>query len=140
LVQAAANGNIEMVEYLIGEGVNIDSESSRYRSSPLDLAVLNDHYDIAKYLLDNGAEISMPSIHDESEKSTLLYAAESGNEKMVELILGHVNNLTTEIMATAMDGSITCRNIVTLKCLLDYNQKQGNKVYRDTLPSAPTTH
>jgi len=55
---AAANGNLDVVKYLIEEkGTNIDAKDKN-GNSPLDLATQNGYLDTVKYLAGKGADIS----------------------------------------------------------------------------------
>ncbi|BAO99893.1 ankyrin repeat domain-containing protein [Wolbachia endosymbiont of Cimex lectularius] len=50
LLDAARNGNIEKVKYLINEGADVDTRDQDY-STPLHLAAYNSHTDTVEALL-----------------------------------------------------------------------------------------
>ena len=63
LFNAIDTNNMENVQYLVGKGVNIGYKrgTGRFNSSQesfLDRAVSKKYFDIAKYLIENGAEVS----------------------------------------------------------------------------------
>jgi ankyrin repeat protein len=60
---AAANGNVEMVRYLVACGVEINAskgDSYYYTESPLASAIAFNNYEIASYLLSVGAQFYIP--------------------------------------------------------------------------------
>ena len=70
LYQAASEGNLQMVKYLIDEGAPI--EPPDYRTSLLHVAVTGSHLDIVEYLLEEGADIN----RTDSNGHTVIYLAE----------------------------------------------------------------
>ncbi len=53
---AAREGHLETVRTLVDSGVNVNEPSAADQTSPLLQAIYNGHYDLAKYLLDHGAD------------------------------------------------------------------------------------
>jgi ankyrin repeat protein len=96
LTLAAECGKLDIVRYLVEEkGVNVDGMDPRKncitKNYAISGAILNNHYEVAKYLIEKGATIRFVGIkkgdvigtfHD-----TLLDALKSGNAKMIDLVL-----------------------------------------------------
>lgn len=53
---AARDGQMATVEALVEAGVNVNELSAADQTSPMLEAIYNGHYDVAKYLLDHGAD------------------------------------------------------------------------------------
>ena len=53
---ASLQGNVEIVRYLISQGVNVN-EKCIFGSIPLYIACVNNHYEVAELLLQNGSNI-----------------------------------------------------------------------------------
>ncbi len=70
LYEAAGEGNLQMVKYLIDEGVPPDRPG--YGTSILHVAVIGNHLDIVEYLLEEGADIN----RTDSNGRNVLYLAE----------------------------------------------------------------
>ena len=87
---AAANGQLEAVKLLLEYGVDVNSTSSTL-DTPLLLACLNNHYDVAEFLLENQADIHKPNILG----VTCLMASIKSSTKMIELLI----NIGAEINA-----------------------------------------
>jgi ankyrin repeat protein len=57
---SASMGNVGVVQYLVEKGVSLDFSSySPLDYDPLSIAILNNHYDVAKYLLENGTRFNI---------------------------------------------------------------------------------
>jgi uncharacterized protein len=56
LLIAARQGNLAAVTALADAGVNLDHPSDSDKTSPLVMAIINGHYDVARYLLERGAD------------------------------------------------------------------------------------
>jgi len=70
LLFASRDGRTEAVRALIDAGANIDDAGSGEKMTPLVMAIVNGHYDLAAYLLDHGANPNLANI----EGLTALYA------------------------------------------------------------------
>jgi ankyrin repeat protein len=55
LLFAARDGQMDAVRELVEGGANINEVSQSDRTSPITMAIINGHLDLAKYLLDHGA-------------------------------------------------------------------------------------
>jgi ankyrin repeat protein len=70
LLFAARQGYMESAQALIAAGVDVNQVSAGDKASPLLAATLNGHFDLAKYLLDHGANPNLA----EDNGATPLYA------------------------------------------------------------------
>lgn len=70
LSQASAEGNLQMVKFLIGEGFPPNQPDFGY--SALNAAVLRSHFDVVEYLLQQGADINWTDANGRS----LVYQAD----------------------------------------------------------------
>ncbi|MBU8912926.1 MAG: ankyrin repeat domain-containing protein, partial [Spirochaetales bacterium] len=70
LYEAASEGNLQMVQYLVDEGAPI--EPPDYRTSLLHVAVTGSHLDVVEYLLAEGADVN----RTDSNGHTVIYLAE----------------------------------------------------------------
>jgi ankyrin repeat protein len=68
---AARQGGLATVAALVDAGVDLNQVSPADRTSPMLMATINGHFDLAKYLLDQGADPSLAS----DAGATPLYAA-----------------------------------------------------------------
>ena len=90
LHRAAQDGNIEEVTRLVGEGFEVNRFDDLSRT-PLHYAVEGEHYSIAKWLLEKGADVNA---HEEEKigETALSLAAQGGDSEIVELLLMHGAN------------------------------------------------
>lgn len=61
LLYAARQGNIQAAEALIAGGANVNETSGSEHTAPLLIAIDNGHYDMAKVLLEHGADPNIPN-------------------------------------------------------------------------------
>lgn len=62
LLYAARDGKMEAVRALIETGADVNAVSAGDHSSAIVIATVNGHYDVAKYLLDHGADPNLANI------------------------------------------------------------------------------
>ncbi|KAL2822259.1 ankyrin repeat-containing domain protein [Aspergillus cavernicola] len=62
LINAALNGSLGAVELLLNKGARIDLYLPRYYGTALQAAASRGHLEVAKYLIQHGAEIDVPHI------------------------------------------------------------------------------
>ncbi|MQL76230.1 hypothetical protein Taro_008631, partial [Colocasia esculenta] len=65
LHMAAANGHLEIVEYLIRNGVDVNASNAE-NNTPLHWACLNGHIEVVKALILGGADVSRLNRHERS--------------------------------------------------------------------------
>lgn len=84
IVEAAENGNLKAVQYYAKvkpKSINLENEEGY---SPLQIACLNSHDDVAEFLIKNGADVN----HSHKKGDTALhFAALGGSLPIVELLL-----------------------------------------------------
>ncbi|MGW6661564.1 ankyrin repeat domain-containing protein [Peribacillus sp. NPDC055009] len=80
---ATKKGHLEMVEYVINKGIDIDARGGTFDASALNLAAGAGHLEIVKYLIEAGAEL------DESlaKRNPLFGAIYGGHKEVVELLV-----------------------------------------------------
>jgi ankyrin repeat protein len=71
LLYAARDGQINAVQALIAAGANIDKQSTSDSLPPLTQAIITGHFDVAKYLIEHGAN---PNLASQTNKMTALWA------------------------------------------------------------------
>lgn len=64
LYRAASEGDLGLVKYHISSGVNPNYQHPEVLSTPLVAAIINHHFEIARYLLENGADPDLESYFD----------------------------------------------------------------------------
>ena len=82
LLEAAAKGNIEEVERLIGAGADLDSRDRNGRT-PLMEATQKGHLDVVKLLVDKGAQINARGT---SGETALSLARQRGPKELRDLL------------------------------------------------------
>jgi ankyrin repeat protein len=70
LLFASRDGQMDAVRALVEEGANVDNVGAGEKLSPLVIAIVNGHFDVAKYLLEKNADPNLANI----QGLTALYA------------------------------------------------------------------
>lgn len=84
LFAAASKGDLELVKYHIRMGVDPNYQHPEFMCTPLIESIQHQHFDIIKYLLDNGAD---PSIKENFGTHTPLSMANyTKNQKIITLV------------------------------------------------------
>ncbi len=89
VVSAAATGEIRLLEYLLANGVDVDTRA-QYGQSPLAAAAAADQIEVAKMLIARGARLENRTII--SSETPLTEAAQMNHTAMVKLLLDHGAN------------------------------------------------
>lgn len=108
LDQAVVGGHLNIVEYLVKEkGFDVNAENAN-RMTPLFLAAQKDQYEIAKFLVENHADIDHACVNDQT---ALFTAAAFGGERVAKYLIekGADTNKTncdggTPILVAAQQG------------------------------------
>ena len=108
---ASQNGNLQIVEYLIYKGAEIDAKNKLERT-PLHYACINKHLKIVEYLISNGADLNSK---DEYGDSLLHFASHSDFLQIVQYLieLQHFDvdiknkNEQTPLHYACMNGRLT---------------------------------
>ncbi|XP_073117149.1 uncharacterized protein [Elaeis guineensis] len=82
LHMAAANGHLDIVEYLINNGVDVNAANSE-KNTPLHWACLNGHIEVIKTLIHRGASVSVLNSH---ERTPMDEAVSGGKMEVVDAI------------------------------------------------------
>ena len=80
---AAYRGQMEVVAYLSGQGVNLNSLDHNGKT-PLDLAVWHGHKEIVKILVEGGADLNHPNQDGDTPLHTAVWC---GNKEIVKILL-----------------------------------------------------
>jgi ankyrin repeat protein len=83
LIRAVTYQDFEKVKELVGAGVDVNYKEERYGNTALAMACQYNLVDIAKYLMDHGAEINLRT----NTGHTPVMAAASGSEELFNLLL-----------------------------------------------------
>lgn len=128
---AVNQGDLETTALMIDTGANVNARSTIYHDSsplhqsgtvtytPLTLAITNGNSDIAKMLLEKGADVNY---RDNFDNTPLIYASLMGHTKMVRILIN-------------MNADINSRNTWG-KTALMYAASAGHKNIIETLLSA----
>lgn len=119
LDNSASKNNICDVITLIEKKANINTRIQKYSgATPLYSACLYGNYDIAKYLLENKANVNLGQYC----LTPLHIASAVGNKKIVNLLLDYkanINIINSLSKVTPLIKSIQYKNIETSKLLID---------------------
>jgi len=123
LLLAAREGNLESARALFAGGANINQASESDKTSPLVIAITNGHYDLAKFLLDHGADANLATV----DGLTPLYDAE--DTEWAEVGWGP-NPITFQERVTYLD---------LMKALLEHGANPNARLIKP-LWFRPTSH
>jgi ankyrin repeat protein len=88
IAQAAAAGDVALVDELIEQAPDLVSCSTPEGWTPLHLAVHAGHGPVAELLLARGADVNAPA-HNDLHNTPILWAVMAGQSGMVALLLTH---------------------------------------------------
>ena len=80
---AAKNGHLEIVQYLIQRGIDIDVKGGTFDASALNLAAGSGHFEIVKYLIETGAELDVSL----AKRNPLFGAIYGGHKEVVKFLV-----------------------------------------------------
>ncbi len=83
---SASSNNLELVQYICSKGVDINYPCGYYWETTLHLACVKDFFNIAKFLLSIGADISK---RNKTGLTPALVACQKGNIRILNLLLQH---------------------------------------------------
>ncbi|PFR94780.1 ankyrin repeat domain-containing protein [Priestia megaterium] len=77
---AAKKGQMEIVEYLVHKGIDVNIKGDIFDASPLRVAAGEGHVEIVQYLIQSGAELDVSS----AKRNPLFAAIYGGHREVVE--------------------------------------------------------
>jgi len=80
---ASAHGHLEIVEYLINAGIDINAQGGTFSTNALERATAKGHLDIAKYLISKNVEFDI----SEPDRNPLFAAIYGGHLEIVKLLV-----------------------------------------------------
>lgn len=80
---ASAHGHLEIIEYLINAGIDINAQGGTFSTNALERASAKGHLDIAEYLISHNIEIDT----SEPERNPLFAAIYGGQFEIVKLLV-----------------------------------------------------
>jgi ankyrin repeat protein len=117
-IEAAGHGAIEIVRWLLAQGVNVDATDFGGRTA-LIRAAHRDHLEVVEELLRAGAD---PDHRDDDTETVLMWAADhAGNAAVLRALLqagAHVN-LKNDVEHTALSWAMRDGDLEMVKVLLD---------------------
>lgn len=88
MFKAVQEGDFELVKYYLKVGINPNYQHPEIMATPLVESIRFNHLDIAKLLLDNGAD---PNIEEDMEGDTALFVAKAKkNQEAIKLLSNYM--------------------------------------------------
>jgi ankyrin repeat protein len=85
---ATAHGHLEIVQYLINAGIDVNAQGGTFSTNALERAATKGYVDIAKYLINHNVELDI----SEPDRNPLFAAIYSGHFEIVKLLVEkHIN-------------------------------------------------
>lgn len=96
---AAAHGHLEIVEYLINAGIDVNAEGGTFSTNALERATTKGHLDIAKYLISRNVEMDI----SEPDRNPLFAAIYGGHLEIVKLLVEKNINISIKYSGEIME-------------------------------------
>jgi ankyrin repeat protein len=135
---AAQYGNLDMVKYLISIGEPINRLNYNHESALL-LAVRNNQYDVAKWLIKNKASIKPVNFDSGFIRDVLTEASLNGNIKMIKLILANGYTINKTRLNNAMNVAYNEGKTEALEYFLHIGGDINMKAHDLTLIDSPSS-
>ncbi|KAK5131891.1 hypothetical protein LTR08_000479 [Meristemomyces frigidus] len=91
LAGAATHGRRDVVQFLLAYGADLNPDVNQSSSSPLQQAIRANDIELARYLLELGADVNALNCY---KTTPLMYAVKYGSQDMVQLVLAFDPNLS----------------------------------------------
>ena len=117
---ACVDGKIGKVRAFLADGENVNIQNRRFHQTPLHIAIYNEHNDIAKLLIEKGADVNAEMINGQTP---LFLAAYFGDLDLVKLLIKkgadvkHQDKKGNTPLHKAAEGG----NAEVIKLLLSYD-------------------
>jgi len=119
VIAAAKAGHINVVEFLLQNGAEVDREDAKFEATPLVWAALNGRTDVVKLLIEKGANTE--AREKENGMAALHGAAVNGHTHTLKVILeyGIEVNCKDRDARTPLMWAVSAGQIETIQALLD---------------------
>ena len=95
---AVAHGHLEIVEYLINAGIDINAQGGTFSTNALEKATTKGHLDIAQYLISQNIEIDI----SEPDRNPLFAAIYGGHLDIVKYLVKNGIDITVKYTGDTM--------------------------------------
>lgn len=142
LHSAASLGDLSKIVTLIEHNAYIDARDHNGQT-PLHYAIQSGNTEVAKYLIDNGANLNIQDNYYQKTntqyvyyKSPLHYAVESGDTEIAKYLVDHGANpnIQDAYSSTPLQSAIYSGNTEVVEYLLDHNADPNSKGHYSTSP------
>ena len=117
---AAEGGNSSIVRSMLSCDIDINSKDDESSATPLIIAVMHNHVEVAKYLLQKGADISLTA--ESNKRNALHIASQYGSVEAIEMLLSYDfrPDLRDGERNTPLACAAACGQIEAVNCLLKH--------------------
>ena len=134
IVDAIRRERFDIVQYLVEKGIDPTMKYTDYRNIPFSLLVAtvnNSNTEIAKYLIDNGADVNTKAIIDTSMENGMAENYKDNGEEAVNLIFTAIENGNTELVKLLIENNADTKVVnIDGKTIFDLAREKG---YNDIL-------
>ena len=113
LMAASFHGHMNVVPYLVGKGAIVD-QKSKYGCTALFYALKGEHLDIARLLLESGADPKVQPVYTKNNVFPLFGASQNNQPEACELLLSFGANLDQ-----------TCNGMTSLQIAIQQNSTEA---------------
>ncbi len=115
LTLASREGNLEAVQALIASKVDVNEPNAGDKTTPLITAICNGHYDVAKFLVDYGADVNQASIDGLTPLYAVIDAQYAPQTWTPNAITGQEQNTYIDLMNTLIEKGANVNAKLTKK-------------------------
>lgn len=134
LTKAASEGNVSAINRLLKNGANINETTNKgWQATPLIWALYSQKYEVAKLLIENGADINKP---DNYGRTPLIYATDNEYLELIKLMI----QKGADVNAKAADGytaflsSLATGNLAIIELFIDKGTDINSKTAEGLTP------